>query len=121
MRVASFLYIFNNIQLSGFVGSYGLISLDPLDTSKTIVGSIKSNVMMRDAVGNQCLRFYYYFTVYDQLNWGQQIQVSIRPDNQTDDQISIGNLTIADMKDNKWNFQNITFNSTFADYTVRHV
>jgi hypothetical protein len=113
--------LFHNIQFNGFIGSYGLTSLDPSDPVKTIVGSIQPTFVTRNLVGEQCLRFYYYFTVYEQLDMGQQIQVWIRQNNQPNDQISIGNLTFADMKVNKWNFQNMTYISTFADYSVRHV
>ncbi|CAF4327396.1 unnamed protein product, partial [Adineta steineri] len=44
---------------------YGLTSLEPSETMKTVTDSLIPNVMARDASGDQCLRFYYYFTVYD--------------------------------------------------------
>ena len=102
-----------------FVDSYGLISVDPSETSKTIIDSLTPNVNVRDAAGDQCLRFYYYFTVYDGQDWGQQIQLSIRPNNQTVNQRSIGNLTVDDMKENKWQFHDVTFNPAGSAYTVR--
>ncbi|CAF2408516.1 unnamed protein product [Rotaria sp. Silwood2] len=71
-----------------------------------------------DSVGQQCLRFYYYFTIYDKEDWGQRIQVLIRPNNETADEFSIKNLTIVNMNENKWEFQSVTFNSTFSRYTL---
>ncbi|CAF4343662.1 unnamed protein product, partial [Rotaria sordida] len=100
-------------------GLYGLVSLNSSDSSKTIIDSINYNRTLRDSVGEQCLRFYYYFTVYDEKDWEQEIRVSIRPDNDTDRGFLIGSLTILDMEENGWQFQTITFNSTFSRYTVR--
>ncbi|CAF1341918.1 unnamed protein product [Rotaria sordida] len=99
-------------------GLYGLVSLNSTDQSKAIVGSIDTSSILRDLVGEQCLRFYYYFTIYNGQDWRQQIDVSIRPDNDTDRGFLIGNLTILDMEENGWQFQNITFNSTFSNYTL---
>jgi hypothetical protein len=102
-----------------FIGSYGLISLKPSETSKIIIDTLNSNALLRDSVGEQCLRFYYYFTVYDQQDWKQQIQILIRPNNETDDEFLIKDLTVAEMTNNKWEFQEVTFNSTFVLYTVK--
>ncbi|CAF3664342.1 unnamed protein product [Rotaria sordida] len=99
-------------------GLYGLVSLNSSESSKTIIDSIDYNPTLRDSVGEQCLRFYYYFTIYDEEDWGQQIEVWIRPNNQSDNAVLIGNPTIFDMKENGWQFQNITFNSTFSRYTL---
>ncbi|CAF1435314.1 unnamed protein product [Rotaria sordida] len=99
-------------------GLYGLVSLNSSDESNTIVGSIDTSSILRDLVGEQCLRFYYYFTVYNGQDWRQQIDVSIRPDNDAGREFLIGNLTILDMEENGWQFQNITFNSTFSNYTL---
>ena len=107
------------IQLDTIVGSYGLLSLDPSQTSEIVVDSLSPNNVPRDSVGDQCLRFYYYFTVYNNANWSQRIQLWIRPDNETANQYQIGTLTVSEMVDNKWNFQNITFSVMFANYTVR--
>ncbi|CAF1445091.1 unnamed protein product [Rotaria sordida] len=98
---------------------YGLISLNSSESSKTIIDSIDYNPTLRDSVGEQCLRFYYYFTIYDEENWGQQIQAWIRPNNQSDNAFLIGTLTIDDMEKNGWELQKITFNSTFSNYTAR--
>ncbi|CAF4119078.1 unnamed protein product [Rotaria sordida] len=100
-------------------GLYGLVSLNSSESSKTIIDSINYNPTLRDSVGEQCLRFYYYFTIYDDENWGQQIQAWIRPNNQSDNAFLIGTLTIDDMEKNGWELQKITFNSTFSNYTAR--
>ncbi|CAF4508727.1 unnamed protein product [Rotaria sp. Silwood2] len=99
-------------------GFYGLTSLNSSEPSKTIIGSIDSNSILRDSVGQQCLRFYYYFTIYDKEDWGQRIQVLIRPNNETVNEFSIKDLTIVNMNENKWEFQSVTFNSTFSRYTL---
>ncbi len=104
-----------------FLGSYGLISLDSSEPYKTIIDSLNPNTLLRDSVGDQCLRFYYYFTVYDKENWGQEIGVQIRPNNPTDSQFSIDTITSNNMQNNGWNFREITFNSNFSDYTVSSV
>jgi hypothetical protein len=62
--------------------------------------------MIRDSAEEQCLRYYYYFTIYDELDWGQQILVSIRSDNE----VEIDRLLVAEMMDNRWHGRNITFN-----------
>lgn len=73
---------------------------------------------MRDASGDQCLRFYYYFTVYDDYNWNQQIQLWIRSNNHSDTRYSIGNLTVNDMKYNGWHFHYVTFKRQSSSDTV---
>ncbi|CAF4316660.1 unnamed protein product, partial [Rotaria sordida] len=69
-------------------------------------------------VGQRCLRYYYYFTVYDKLNWGQQISVLIKFDNEANNEIQIDRLSAVDMIENRWHSRNITFNSTFANYSL---
>lgn len=103
-----------------FVGLYGLVSLDLSEAPVIIVDAFNPNVALRDSVGEQCLRFYYYFTVYDKQDWGQHIQIWQRPYNQTDNQLLLMNLTSVNMTDNKWEFQELTFHSNFAPYTVRY-
>jgi hypothetical protein len=99
-------------------GSYGFLSLNTSNTTEIIIDSLTPNTLLRDAFGNQCLRFYYYFTVYNGFDSGQQIQLWMRPNNETANQLSIRNLTVTEMVDNKWNFQNIDFNSSFINYTL---
>ena len=103
-----------------FVEQYGYISLDPSENIKTVIDPLKSNAPTeRDASGDQCLRFYYYFTVYDGKDWGQQIQMWIRPNNDGDNRVSIGSLTANDMKENKWYFKEITMQRNSPADTVR--
>ena len=94
-----------------------MISIDSWESNKTISSSISQNVLLRDSIGEQCLVYYYYFTVYDEVDWGQQLSVSIRSDNE----IEIDRLSVVDMIDNRWHHRNITFNSTSNNYTVRFV
>ncbi|UJR32998.1 hypothetical protein I4U23_020460 [Adineta vaga] len=96
-------------------GSYGLISLDSSNISRTIIDPLMSNTAMRDVSGDQCLRFYYYFTLYEGKNWGQQIQLWIRPNNQSDSRRSIGNLTVDDMKENRWKIRTSVDNLNYLD------
>ncbi|CAF1533237.1 unnamed protein product [Adineta ricciae] len=90
-------------------GFYGLISLDSSEKSKTVIDPLVPDVTMRDASGDQCLRFYYYFTVYDDYNRDQHIQLWIRPNNHSNTRYSIGNLAMNDMRYNGWHFHYITF------------
>ncbi len=53
------------------------------------------------------------------MDWGQKLDVWIRPSNQSNDRFLVGNFTVSEMQDNRWEFHNITFNSTFSAYTVR--
>ncbi|CAF5225581.1 unnamed protein product, partial [Rotaria magnacalcarata] len=99
---------------------YGLISLNSSESSKTIIDSINStdsNTIREDFSAVQCLRFNYYFTVYDGEDWGQAIQVWIGPNNEIDNQYSIENFTVADMNENKWQNGEVTFTSTSSNYT----
>ena len=86
-----------------FIGEYGLITLPPSQSNVTVTDSLTPNVppRPRDAPGAQCLRFYYYFTVYDEQDWGQQIQLWIKPNN-GGDRVEVGILTVNDMQRNKW-------------------
>ncbi|CAF4229848.1 unnamed protein product [Adineta steineri] len=97
---------------------YGLISLNASETLKTITDPLTPNVMARDASGDQCLRFYYYFTVYDGKDWGQQIQLRIIPKDSTKPSFSIGTITAIDMQQNKWQLKNITFKSEVSSYEL---
>ncbi|CAF3903258.1 unnamed protein product [Rotaria sordida] len=99
-------------------GSYGLISIEPWESSKTIVESISEEMMIRSFVGQRCLGYYYYFTVYDKLDWGQQISVLIKFDNETNNEIEIDRLSVVNMIENSWHPRNITFNSIFANYSL---
>ncbi|CAF4490507.1 unnamed protein product, partial [Rotaria sp. Silwood2] len=99
-------------------GNYGLISIEPWESNKTLIQSISQGVMRRNSVGEQCLRYYYYFTVYNQFNWGQRISVSIRPKNEITNEIEIDQLSIVDMVENRWHPRNITFTSAFSNYTL---
>lgn len=98
--------------------SYGLVSLDASETNRTISHSLKSQVITRDKQGEQCLRFYYYFTVYERRDWGQQIEVLIHSNTDINQPISIDKRSFQNMEENKWNFGEVTFNSTSKDYSV---
>ncbi|CAF1015967.1 unnamed protein product [Rotaria sp. Silwood1] len=100
------------------LGLYGLVSLNSSEPLKTINESINTNLILRDSIGEQCLRFYYYFTFDEGQDWGQQIQVWIRPNNESDNAFLIKTLTRNDTIENKWQFQDVTFNSTFSNYTL---
>ncbi|CAF4465420.1 unnamed protein product [Rotaria sp. Silwood2] len=100
------------------LGNYGLISIDAWESNKTIVKSISQDEMIRNSVREQCLQYYYYFTVYDKFDWGQQISVLIKSENETDDENEIDRLSIVDILENRWHPRNITFNSTYANYTL---
>ncbi|CAF1060928.1 unnamed protein product [Rotaria sp. Silwood1] len=95
-------------------GNYGLISIGAWESSKTIVESINEGTIIQNSVGERCLRYYYYITVYDQLDWGQRISVLIKSDNETE----IDQVSAVDMVENRWYSRNVTFNATFANYTV---
>ncbi|CAF1467811.1 unnamed protein product [Adineta steineri] len=98
---------------------YGLTSLQPSETMKTVTDSLIPNVMARDASGDQCLRFYYYFTVYDGNDWGQQIELLIIPNDPDQLPFSIRTITTIDMQENKWQFENITFKSALSSYKLQ--
>ncbi|CAF4182541.1 unnamed protein product, partial [Rotaria sordida] len=99
-------------------GSYGLISIDAWERNKTIVQSISQNMIIRDSIGEQCLRYYYYFTVYDNLDWGQKISVLIKYDNQNSNESEIDRVSVVDIVENRWYSRNITFSSIFINYTL---
>ncbi|CAF1119724.1 unnamed protein product [Adineta steineri] len=100
-------------------GNYGLISIEPWETNKTISSVINENMITRDFVGGeQCLLYYYYITLDDDIDYGQQLSVSIRSDNTSDSEIEIDRLSIVDMKENRWHSRNVTFNSTSTSYTL---
>ncbi|CAF1119674.1 unnamed protein product [Adineta steineri] len=93
------------------LGNYGLISIESGETNKTISSVISENMITRDFVGGeQCLLYYYYITLDDDIDYGQQLSVSIRSDNTSDSEIEIDRLSIVDMKENRWNQRNVTFN-----------
>ncbi len=96
-----------------------MISIDSWESNKTISRSIFPSIKIRDSAEEQCLLYYYYFTVYNEADWGQQISVSIRSDYETDKEIVIDRLSVAEMIDNRWLERNVTFNSTSTNYTVR--
>ncbi|CAF4241805.1 unnamed protein product [Adineta steineri] len=76
-------------------------------------------MITRDFVGGeQCLLYYYYITLDDGIDYGQQLSVSIRSDNISDSEIEIDRLSIVDMKENRWHSRNVTFNSTSTSYTL---
>lgn len=77
------------------------------------MNSLKSSI---DKVQiEQCLRFFYYLSLDEQRsNWGQQIQVWIR----TENRFLLSNLTLLNMTDNKWEFNEVTFNVISNNYTV---
>ncbi|CAF5046088.1 unnamed protein product [Rotaria sp. Silwood1] len=70
-------------------------------------------MMIKNSDGERCLQFYYYFTVYDQLDWGQEISVLIKFDNETDDETEIDRVSVVDITENRWYSRNVTFNLMF--------
>jgi hypothetical protein len=99
-------------------GNYGFVSLNASETDRTISDTLTSPAITRGERDEQCLRFYYYFTVYEREDWGQQIEVSIQPDMDSNQTISIDTRSFKDMEENKWNFREVTFNSTSKNYSV---
>ncbi|CAF5010631.1 unnamed protein product, partial [Rotaria sp. Silwood1] len=99
-------------------GNYGLITIDAWESNKTIVQSINEGMLIKNSDGERCLLYSYYFTVYDQLDWGQQISVLIKFDNETDDESEIDRVSVVDMVENRWYSRNVTFNVTFTNYTL---
>ena len=100
-----------------WLGSYGLLALTASESSKTVSQSIS---FLGTSV-TQELSFYYYFTVSpNQTNWGQQIQIWIESNNQMDKSMSLGNLTVDDMKDYRWQSKSFTFLSPSNIYTVEY-
>ncbi|CAF3905024.1 unnamed protein product, partial [Rotaria sp. Silwood1] len=98
--------------------NYGLITIDAWESNKTIVQSINEGMLIKNSDGERCLLYSYYFTVYDQLDWGQQISVLIKFDNETDDESEIDRVSVVDMVENRWYSRNVTFNVTFTNYTL---
>lgn len=70
------------------------------------------------ATEEQCLQYYYYLTVDEDFDWGQQILILVRSDNETDNETEIDRVSVVDMIDNRWNWRNITFTSPSSNYTV---
>ena len=102
------------------LGNYGLIPIDPLESNKTLIHSIRSSRSIRNSVEEHCLIYYYYFTVDQQLQLDQQLSVLVRSDDQTENPIEIDRLTAADTTENRWYRRNVTFNSTTNSYAVRY-
>ncbi|CAF4116572.1 unnamed protein product [Rotaria magnacalcarata] len=71
-------------------------------------------------VEEECLQYFYYFTVYEELFLGQQVSVLIKSDNEseTEDEIEIDRLSDLDMIENRWHSRRVTFNSTLFNYKL---
>ncbi|CAF4619555.1 unnamed protein product [Rotaria sp. Silwood1] len=108
----------NGLTATCQLGLYGLVSLNSSEPLKTINGSVDFNLTLGDSIGEQCLRFYYYFTFDEGQDWGQQIHVWIRSADESDNELLITNLTRNDTIENKWQFHDVTFNSNFSNYTL---
>jgi len=94
-----------------------MVSIDSHERSKTIIDSLNSST--DDNSIEKCLRFFYYFTIDEQrTDWGQQIYVWLRPENRTENRILLTNLTIRNMTENKWEYNEVTFNVLSNNYTV---
>ncbi|CAF4983894.1 unnamed protein product [Rotaria sp. Silwood1] len=104
----------NQVLANCTLGNYGLITIDAWESDKTIVESINEGMMIQKSVEERCLLYWYYITVYDQLDWGQRISVLIKSDNETE----IDQVSAVDMVENRWYSRNITFNAIFANYTL---
>lgn len=102
------------------LGNYGLIPIDPLESNKTLIHSVRSSRSISRTIGDHCLSYYYYFTVDEQLQLDQQLSVLVRFDDQTENPIGIDRLTAADMTENRWYRRNVTFNSSTDSYDVRY-
>ncbi|UJR14257.1 hypothetical protein I4U23_001248 [Adineta vaga] len=49
--------------------------IDPSESNKTISTSISPTGVMRSLNGEHCIRYYFYLTVYDVIDWDQQISI----------------------------------------------
>ncbi|CAF4898499.1 unnamed protein product, partial [Rotaria sp. Silwood1] len=108
----------NQVLANCTLGNYGLITIDAWESNKTIVQSINEGMMIQKSIGERCLRYWYYMTVYDQPGWGQRISVLIKSENETDDATEIDRVSVVDMVENRWYSRNVTFNAPFMNYTL---
>ena len=99
-------------------GNYGLVSLSPAESNKTIVTAVSRPGTKDESAGEQCLRYYYYLSVYEEMDWDQEIVVSIKSHTGSDSAIEIDRIGISEMIDNRWHSRNRTFNTCFVNYTV---
>ncbi|UJR14260.1 hypothetical protein I4U23_001251 [Adineta vaga] len=99
-------------------GNYGLMFLDPSESNKNISTSISSSGMMRSLNGEHCVRYYYYLTVYDGMDWGQQISVWVKSDEMANDEMEIDRISVDEMTENRWYERNKTFTSPSTNYTL---
>ncbi|CAF4830786.1 unnamed protein product, partial [Rotaria sp. Silwood1] len=104
----------NQVLANCTLGNYGLITIGAWESDKTIVESINEGMMIQKSVEERCLLYWYYITVYDQLDWGQRISVLIKSDNE----IEIDQVSAVDMVENRWYSRNVTFNAPFMNYTL---
>lgn len=103
------------------LGSYGLLALTASESSKTVSQSIDSSGSFWGASNTHKLQFYYYFTVSPNgTNWGQQIQIWIQSDTTMDNSFSLGNLTVDNMKDYRWQSKSFTYSPPSNIYTVEY-
>ena len=99
-------------------GNYGLMFLDPSDSNKNITTSISDESLMRSLSGDEhCLRYEYFFTVYDDADWGQQLSVWIKSVDGGEELID--RIRVDEMQENRWYERNKTFVAPSTNYTVR--
>lgn len=103
-------------------GKYAFVSIQPGESNKTISQKVSNDALIHKSIGEQCLQYYYYFTIYNGANWGQLISVSIEHDNKTNNITEmVDNLLFSDSKENRWHNRSITFNPAWSNYTVIYI
>ena len=98
------------------LGDYGLIIVDPDESNKTISASISSSVEVRSSSAEHCVAYYYYFTVYDGVDWGQQLSVWTESDEGVE--VEVDRVSVKEMSENRWYQRHKTLSAASTNYTV---
>ena len=100
-------------------GRYGFVALD----SSTMILTIRDNIVYSNhslrIAQKRCLRYSYYFTVYGGRDWGQEVEVAVQTDDDSDWERVVEILSVADMQGNRWHSRSVSFESSLTNFTVR--
>ena len=64
------------------------------------------------------LLYYYFFTVYNNTDWGQTMSISVQTDGSSTSETSIDKVTVANVDENKWYLRTVSFDLPTTDFTV---
>lgn len=101
-------------------GRYGFVELNASNSYITIRDNIVFSIPSIRAAKQRCLRYWYYFTVYNETDWGQSMELAVETEDDFEWERVIDQISVKDMKENRWYSRSVSFNTSLTNFSVSY-